>query len=76
VSRTATAPDARFCSRGRRYVASVAAVFDLNQHATYVHWHFIQISVANIVVIVLMAVVFLAAILVPFPGRRTGGRAR
>ena len=52
----------------------MAAVFNLNHHASYVHWHFFQMSVSNIVVIVLMIVVFVAAILAPFPsGRATGG---
>lgn len=47
----------------------VAFVFDLNGPAHYVHWHFFQMSVANMVVIVLMIVVFIAAILLPFPQR-------
>ena len=37
--------------------------------AHYVHWHFFQMSVANIVVILLMIAVFVAAILLPFPHR-------
>jgi hypothetical protein len=45
------------------------AVFNLDVPARYVHWHFFQMSVANIVVIVLMIVVFVAAILLPFPNR-------
>ena len=45
------------------------AVFDLNGPAHYVHWHFFQMSVANVVVIVLMIAVFVAAILLPFPHR-------
>jgi hypothetical protein len=48
----------------------MAAVFNLNRHASYVHWHFFQMSVSNIVVIVLMLIVFAAAILLPFPGAR------
>jgi len=47
-----------------------AAIFDLNHHASYVHWHFIELSVSNVIVIVLMFVVFFAAILLPFPGHR------
>ncbi len=39
----------------------------------YIHWGFIQISVANFVVIILMIVVFVLAILLPFP-KRKGGR--
>jgi hypothetical protein len=38
------------------------------------HWHFIQLSVPNIIVLVLLVVVFAVAILAPFPGHgRTGG---
>jgi hypothetical protein len=48
----------------------MAAVFDLNHHASYVHWHFIEMSVSNVIVIVLMVVVFFAAILAPFPSHR------
>jgi subtilase family serine protease len=46
------------------------SVIDLNGPGRYVHWGFVQISVANLVVIALMIVVFVAAILVPFPKRR------
>ncbi|MGZ4178625.1 MAG: hypothetical protein ACXVUX_20630 [Solirubrobacteraceae bacterium] len=46
----------------------MAAVFNLNHHASYVSWHFFQMSVSNVVVIVLMLVVFVIAILAPFPG--------
>ena len=48
----------------------MAAVFNLNHHASYAHWHFFQMSVSNIVVILLMVVVFVAAILLPFPSHR------
>ena len=47
----------------------LAAIFDLSHPARYVHWHFFQMSVANIVVILLMIAVFVAALLLPFPGR-------
>jgi len=46
----------------------LGAVFNLNSPAHVVHWHFVQLSVPNIVVIVLMFVVFALAILLPFPG--------
>jgi len=52
-------------------VPAMAAIINLNHHPSYVHWHFFQMSVSNIVVIALMLVVFVAAILVPFPSRRT-----
>ncbi len=48
----------------------LAALFDLNDPARYLHWHFFQMSVANVVVIVLMIAVFVAAILIPFPKRQ------
>ena len=51
----------------------MAAIFNLNHPAHTIHWHFFQMSVANVVVIVLMLVVFVAALLAPFPGRRAGG---
>jgi hypothetical protein len=52
----------------------LGAVFDLSHPAHVVHWHFIELSVANIVVIAMMVVVFAAAIVLPFPGaaRRRG----
>lgn len=46
-----------------------AALFDLSGPAHYLHWHFFQMSVGNVVVILLMIAVFLAAIFVPFPRR-------
>lgn len=47
-----------------------AALFDLSQPAHYLHWHFFQMSVANVIVILLMIAVFILAILLPFPKRR------
>jgi hypothetical protein len=46
----------------------MAAIFNLNHPANTVHWHFFSMSVANVVVIVVMLVVFAVAILAPFPG--------
>jgi hypothetical protein len=56
-------------------VAVLGAVFNLNHPAHVVHWHFIRLPLANVIVIGVMFVVFLAAILLPFPGaaRRRGG---
>jgi hypothetical protein len=53
----------------------LGAVFNLNHPAHTVDWHFIHLSVANVVVIGLMLVVFVLAILLPFPGaaKRRGG---
>jgi hypothetical protein len=52
-----------------RGVSTMAAVFNLNHPAHTVHWHFFEMSVSNVVVIVLMLVVFAVAILAPFPGQ-------
>ena len=53
----------------------LGAIINLNHPAHVVHAGFFQMSVANIVVIVLMLVIFTAAIALPFPGarRRRGG---
>lgn len=48
----------------------VGALVNLNHPGHYVHWGFIQISVANLVVIAVMVVVFGLAVLLPFPGGR------
>ena len=57
--------------RLRRFRGGLAApaVFNLNGPAHYVHWHFFQMSVANVIVIGLMIVVFILAIVIPFPKR-------
>ena len=52
--------------------ALLGALVNLNGNGTYIHWGFIQLSLANFVVIVLMIVVFVLAIVLPFP-RRKGG---
>jgi hypothetical protein len=48
----------------------LGALFDLNEPAHYLHWHFFQMSVSNFIVILLMIAVFIAAILIPFPKRQ------
>jgi hypothetical protein len=52
--------------------ALLGALINLGGTGHYVHWGFIQISVANLIVIGLMIVVFVLAIFLPFPrhGRR------
>ncbi len=50
--------------------AILGALINLNGSGRYIHWGFIQLSVANFVVIVLMVVVFVLAILLPFPGQK------
>ncbi len=42
----------------------------MNHPGYYLHWGVIQISAANLVVILLMLVVFVLALFAPFPGRR------
>ena len=42
----------------------------LNGTGYYIHWGFFQISLANLIVIILMIVVFVLALLLPFPGAR------
>jgi hypothetical protein len=51
----------------------MAAIVNLNHHATYVHWHFFQMSLSNILVIVAMLVVFALAIMLRLPGSRNPG---
>jgi hypothetical protein len=55
-------------------VILLGALINLNGSGHYIHWGFIQMSVANLVVIVLMVVVFVLAILLPFPRRKRGNR--
>jgi hypothetical protein len=52
----------------------LGALINLNNSGRYIHWGFIQISVANFVVIILMIVVFVLAILLPFPKRKGDGQ--
>ena len=55
----------------------MGSIINLNHPAHTVDWHFIHLSVANVVVIGLMFIVFFLAILLPFPGaqNRRGGRS-
>jgi hypothetical protein len=50
--------------------ALVAAPVNLNHRGHYVHWGVIQLSVANLTVIIIMLVVFALAVLLPFPTKR------
>jgi hypothetical protein len=50
--------------------AYVMAPVDLNHTGHYLHWGVIQISIANLTVIVVMVVAFALALLVPFPTKR------
>jgi hypothetical protein len=42
----------------------------------YFHWWLIQISAPNLIVIVTMIVVYILALLLPYPHRRSGERVR
>lgn len=54
----------------------MGAVFNLNHPAHTVDWSFIHLSVANVVVIGLMLVVFALALALPFPGAAARAAAR
>jgi hypothetical protein len=43
---------------------------DLNSPGKYLHWNIFYVSLANLVLIAVMVVIFAAALLLPFPGRR------
>ena len=64
-----------YSERGNR-VSVLAAIFNLNHPAHTVDWNFIHLSVANVVVIGLMLIVFVLAILLPFPGAAARDAAR
>ncbi len=51
----------------------LGSVFSLNGHPRYIHAGWFLISVANLTVIVLMIAVFCLALVLPFPGRHSGG---
>ena len=52
----------------------VGSLINLDGPGHYVHWGFIQMSVANLVVIGLMVIVFALAILIPFRRHGRGDR--
>jgi hypothetical protein len=54
----------------------MGAVFNLNHPAHTVDWEFIHLSLANVVVIGLMLLVFVLAIVLPFPGAASRQAAR
>jgi ubiquinol-cytochrome c reductase cytochrome b subunit len=51
-------------------MTAMAAIFDLDHRAHIVHWHFFEMSVANIVVGVALLVVFALALVLRAPARR------
>lgn len=50
----------------------LGALVDLSGSGHYLHWGFIQLSVANAVVILAMVVVFVLALVLPFHMTRRG----
>jgi hypothetical protein len=48
----------------------LASPVDLNHPGHYLHWGVLQISVANVVVIAVMLVLFVLALVLPFPKGR------
>jgi multidrug efflux pump subunit AcrB len=54
----------------------LAAFVPLNHLGHYIHWGWFYLSVANFIVICLMVATFVAALLLPFPGRRSRKESR
>ena len=52
------------------------SVADMDQPAGYLHWAFILISYPNLILIGIMIVLFIAALLLPFPGHTSDERER
>lgn len=48
--------------------AGAPAPVNLSRPGTYLHWHFFLISTANLGVVVGMLLIFVLALVVPFPG--------
>ena len=57
-------------------LAAHSLAIDLNQPGSYLHWSIFTVSVANLVLIAVMVVIFGAALLLPFPKGRRPGRDR
>ena len=49
-----------------------ASIVNLSHPGHYLHWGFIQLSLANGIVIVSMVVVFVLALVMPFRSGRSG----
>ncbi|MGO9029737.1 MAG: hypothetical protein ACLQOZ_14035 [Acidimicrobiales bacterium] len=52
-------------------LAILGSLINLNGPGHYLKWGFVQISVANLTLILLMIVVFVAAIFLPLPSKRS-----
>lgn len=48
----------------------LAAAIDLNGRGHYLHWGFVQVSAANVVIVAVILAVFVAALFLPFPKGR------
>jgi hypothetical protein len=51
----------------------MAALVNLNHPGHYLHWSIFTISVANLVVIAVMVVIFGLALILPFPKGKEAG---
>src|SRR5580658_4149978 len=62
------------CSRSKDMSVTAATsrslASNLNQPGSYLHWSIFTVSVANLALIAVMVVIFGAALMIPFPGRR------
>ena len=52
-------------------LGTIGSIVNLDGLGHYIHWHWIYISVANLIVIGLMLLAFVLAILLPFPRHRS-----
>jgi len=50
---------------------TLGALVHLGGTGKYITWGFIQISLSNLIIIGVMIVLFVAALLLPFPGHRS-----
>jgi hypothetical protein len=53
------------------HLSPAAGLIDLNGNGSYLSWGVIQLSWGNAVVILLMVLVFVLALVLPFPGHGT-----
>jgi hypothetical protein len=51
-------------------LALPAGLIPMDEVGPYLHWGVVQISLANLIVILLMVAVFALALFLPFPGGR------
>ncbi len=70
MTSVAPVPGCAMCERGIPMGTSALVGVFLNGSPHIISWGWLQITLANLIVIGLMALVFAAAVLTPFPGRR------